>query len=844
MYTNIINNFNPILYKKTMNTAIIKELLKKNSPKNITNIFLCILFLFVIPLFNYARATAAVTSSSNSGDLSNQTTASWSHTTSGSNRYLVVGLSGWDDASSLTDVNVSYAGVPMTKLGGEQTGGNNNAVLWGLVNPASGDNTVSITNVPAGFAELGGGSVSFSGVNQSIPVGTLVSSQGQTADLSLSSGDIGIDVFYAGGDGSNGRTQPIPGANETVRINQSTNAAAKWHMMGTETGSGNTTLDWTQQGGANDAAIAAVAVKTASGQTDSTPPSPDPTLNTPTVISSSQINLSWSASSDPESGIANYELYRCQGTSCTPTTLIASPTGTSYNDTPLTANTTYRYRVRAVNGAGLPSGYSGVVQGVTPIATYIFQDGFETGNLSHTENGMSWFGSVATAVSTAQKLTGNYSLAFNYAGVAAGQDSWAEQRIDLGAQHTELWIQYDLFIPSNYDHRNESPGNNKFIAIYRDPYQTPGFQVNLSTEPNGSGGSHMYIHYYRNGTELSPIFAKSDFITSADEGQWMNLIMRFKVPTSSSSNDGVIEVWKNGTPSFSVTNMSSFGGSGQNYMDEAYILGWSSAGFSQTTVFYVDNFIISATPLTPSSDSTPPTSPTLNNPTVISSSQINLSWTASTDNVGVTGYRVERCTGSPCLNFTQIASPSGTTYNDTGLTPNTVYRYRVLAVDAAENLSDYSNVVNATTQQASPATIFSDDFESSLSWTKTGNTTWYTGSPKNGTHSVRLRVTGSIEKVISLSGYQNINVSFKMGANSLDNNNENVQALYYNGTSWQTLAQINNNSANENNQLNPYTFALPSTVNNLSTFRLRFKINGSGTNDNAYIDDVVISGTP
>ena len=34
--------------------------------------------------------------------------------------------------------------------------------------------------------------------------------------------------------------------------------------------------------------------------------------------------------------------------------------------------------------------------------------------------------------------------------------------------------------------------------------------------------------------------------------------------------------------------------------------------------------------------------------TAASSSQINLTWTASTDNVGVTGYRVERCQGAGC----------------------------------------------------------------------------------------------------------------------------------------------------------------------------------------------------
>ena len=92
--------------------------------------------------------------------------------------------------------------------------------------------------------------------------------------------------------------------------------------------------------------------------------------------------------------------------------------------------------------------------------------------------------------------------------------------------------------------------------------------------------------------------------------------------------------------------------------------------------------------------------------TAVSSSQINLSWTAATDNVGVTGYRVERCQGAGCSNFVQIATPAGTTFGDTGLIAATNYSYRVKAVDAATNVSvNYSNVANATTQAAPPDTI-------------------------------------------------------------------------------------------------------------------------------------------
>ena len=118
----------------------------------------------------------------------------------------------------------------------------------------------------------------------------------------------------------------------------------------------------------------------------------------------------------------------------------------------------------------------------------------------------------------------------------------------------------------------------------------------------------------------------------------------------------------------------------------------------------------------PPPDTQAPTQPTNLSATTQSSSQINLSWSASTDNVGVTGYRVERCTGASCTNFAQIATPTGTTHNDTGLAANTTYRYRVRAIDAATNLSSYSSIASATTQTAPTGggytRVFYDGWES------------------------------------------------------------------------------------------------------------------------------------
>ena len=96
-------------------------------------------------------------------------------------------------------------------------------------------------------------------------------------------------------------------------------------------------------------------------------------------------------------------------------------------------------------------------------------------------------------------------------------------------------------------------------------------------------------------------------------------------------------------------------------------------------------------------DTTPPTAPGGLAAAAISLSQVDLTWTASSDAVGVTGYLIERCQGASCTNFAQIATSATISFNNTGLAASTAYSYRVRASDAAGNFSAYSNVVGAVT---------------------------------------------------------------------------------------------------------------------------------------------------
>jgi chitodextrinase len=96
-------------------------------------------------------------------------------------------------------------------------------------------------------------------------------------------------------------------------------------------------------------------------------------------------------------------------------------------------------------------------------------------------------------------------------------------------------------------------------------------------------------------------------------------------------------------------------------------------------------------------DTAAPSVPTGLIGTAVSGSQINLSWSASTDNVGVTGYTVY-------LNDAQLATTTATSFSHTGLTAGSTYNYRVSAFDAVPNHSAWTATPVAVTTPAAPDT--------------------------------------------------------------------------------------------------------------------------------------------
>jgi chitodextrinase len=168
-------------------------------------------------------------------------------------------------------------------------------------------------------------------------------------------------------------------------------------------------------------------------------------------------------------------------------------------------------------------------------------------------------------------------------------------------------------------------------------------------------------------------------------------------------------------------------------------------------------------------DTTPPTAPQNLTATALSASQAGLSWTESTDNVGVTAYDIYR-------DSNLIASvPPQSSYLDSTVSPSTQYSYYVVARDAAGNSSQPSSTATVTTPAASA--MFRDGFE--------------TGDMSQWTTSSGMTVEST---VVSDGSYSAEGVDAGAGAFAYKQLSQTYPALYY-STRFDIISQGSSNSA-------------------------------------------------
>lgn len=245
-------------------------------------------------------------------------------------------------------------------------------------------------------------------------------------------------------------------------------------------------------------------------------------------------------------------------------------------------------------------------------ATVVFQDDFESGNLSKTQGSARWTNSARTRVNCGFARDGACSLEFDFEGSISG-DAMAEQRFTLapaGVGYAELWIRYDLFVPENYYHRNIAPSNNKgFIYLWSGDssapdqgYGNPRPLLSDNWWAASNGQSEASLHVRRPGSDQHLYEFTELAVTAADRGKWMRVLLHFKL-ASAANNDGVAQYWKTPESGARIQILNKTNGawyeSGSPGFNNGYLLGYANAGFTQNTKLYIDNIVFSTTPIGP-----------------------------------------------------------------------------------------------------------------------------------------------------------------------------------------------------------------------------------------------------
>ncbi len=462
-----------------------------------------------------------------------------------------------------------------------------------------------------------------------------------------------------------------------------------------------------------------------------------PTGLTATTISATQIDLTWADNSDNEQ---TFRVRRCAGVACSPSDEIASlpPGSTGYSDLGLTPNESYSYIVEANN----VSGWSGVSNEATA-----------TTNIPADPSNLVATTQSATSIQLDWTDNSNNELRFVvFRCDNAGCLSETFVEVDSVAADVTTFTDLSLTFGNSYAYRvvaRNAAGTSNFIqaaATTLAPADPTDFvatvigdtQIDLAWTDNADNEAGVEVERCT-GAGCSDFAllttTAADATGYSDASAVLGTVYRYRIravnaagTSSYSAEDEEGTVVPNGAvPTLTVSVLSETQASltwGDNADNEAgyrieRCLGAACVDFAEigttganATEFQVAdlavdnqyrfrirafNVIGNASYSNEAYASTfLPVAPTGLTATTVASGQIDLAWTDNADNE-VT-YRVERCQGIGCASFVEIATVTANSisYENTGVSLNGVYRYRVRALNAI-GPSGYSNEDQANT---------------------------------------------------------------------------------------------------------------------------------------------------
>ncbi len=574
-------------------------------------------------------------------------------------------------------------------------------------------------------------------------------------------------------------------------------------------------------------------------------------------VTETSVDLTWTASSD-NVAVASYDVYQNA-------TFLANTSGTSYNVTGLAASTSYSFYVIAKDAAGNVSSASNTENVTTNdplpggttsdliISEYVEgssnNKALEIANFTgsavdlsnydlrkDTNGGGSWgstyalsgtlangavfvianSSAVAAVTSVADVTTGSGIVTFN------GNDA-----IGLFKNGTLIDVLGTLgdgtVFAQNVTLRRKSSvtsPNSTYTTTEWDSYATDTFDDLGSHTLDGAADTKA-------PSAPSSLAASNIGETSLDL-TWNASTDNVGVTDYDVYQGGVL-IGSTATTSFSVTGLTVV--TSYNFTVKAK----DAAGNEST-----DSNTANATTV----DQTAPSAPSALTSSNVTETTVDLSWSAASDNVGVTSYDVYQ-------DAAFLASTSSTTYSVSGLSADTSYDFYVIANDAAGNQSTASNIETVTTSSSSsgPVVLSQSFFETGWDgWADGGSdAARYSGTRSyEGSYSIRIRDNSGVASSMTspsydITSYDSVDVDFYFYVNSMENG-EDFWLRYYDGSTWQTVQTWTRGVDISNNNFYNATVTIDNaTYNFVNNAQFRFQNDASGNADRIYIDQVTIT---
>ncbi|MHC4992674.1 MAG: DUF4347 domain-containing protein, partial [Planctomycetota bacterium] len=204
---------------------------------------------------SWQAVLAAAVDAASSGSTVGQASVTVSHTTSGTNRLMLVGVATDPHGESVS--SITYNGVDLSLVGSQEVAGAHSRVeIWSLVAPDTGTHDVVVNVTGTGHHGLAVGVMTFTGVNQTNPLLGFSSASGDSTTASTTVASAADDLVF-GVVHSHGGTEATPDAGQTEYWDI---VADKTNSSGTiAAGAASVTTSWTVKSA--DWSVAAVSVQ-------------------------------------------------------------------------------------------------------------------------------------------------------------------------------------------------------------------------------------------------------------------------------------------------------------------------------------------------------------------------------------------------------------------------------------------------------------------------------------------------------------------------------------------------------------------------------------------------------